>query len=231
MRSISWRRSSRRSFASWRGASSPASSPETAGRPPSSSTNRTDTLYAVLREPVPSLHEEPTTASGMSAIVDRLLDKAPHARFQSAADSCLGARTDGCRRHRHAATGPIAAGAAPMEIAGGHRGRRPDSGCGVAAPLVIAGVGRDRGFRDTRHRTVHVAAAGRDAPRFSPGRVPKRPPHCLRRCDRFPQMNCGSGISRLSTPGRFQARLVRSSRSGHRIAGRSGSFPIASCFG
>jgi serine/threonine protein kinase len=45
-----------------------------------------DTLYAVLREPVPSLHEEPGVAPDMAAIGDRLLEKDADARFQSAAD-------------------------------------------------------------------------------------------------------------------------------------------------
>ena len=45
-----------------------------------------DTLYAVLREPVPSLHEEPGVAPDMAAIGDRLLEKVPDTRFQSAAD-------------------------------------------------------------------------------------------------------------------------------------------------
>ena len=45
-----------------------------------------DTLYAVLREPAPSLRDEDGVASDMAAIADWLLEKDPHARFQSAVD-------------------------------------------------------------------------------------------------------------------------------------------------
>ena len=45
-----------------------------------------DTLHAALRETVPSLQEEPGVAPDMAAIGDRLLEKDPDARFQSAAD-------------------------------------------------------------------------------------------------------------------------------------------------
>jgi serine/threonine protein kinase len=45
-----------------------------------------DTLHAVLREPVEPLSGSPHVPSDLAAIVDRLVAKAPDARFQSAAD-------------------------------------------------------------------------------------------------------------------------------------------------
>lgn len=45
-----------------------------------------DTLYAVLHDAVPPLGDDARVSAGVSAIVSRLLEKAPDARFQSAAD-------------------------------------------------------------------------------------------------------------------------------------------------
>ena len=148
-----------------------------------------DTLYAVLREPVPSLRDEPGVASGMAAIGDRLLEKDPDARFQSAADLAWTLERTGAGVID--APLPIESHRAP------HRWRLPAaiaaaalmSGSGLAASLVI-GVVVERDRRVQGHqasRSSRGACRTSMRARLSARRVPGRPSHRVCRCDRFPQ--------------------------------------------
>ena len=104
-----------------------------------------DTLYAVLREPVPSLREEPGVAPDMAAIADRLLEKDPDARFQSAADLAWTLERTACCCHRYDCRVAFPSSAVPVGHADGCRARRhPDSHCSVAASVVIGVVEHER---------------------------------------------------------------------------------------
>ena len=145
-----------------------------------------DTLHAVLREPVPSLREEPGVASDMAAIADRLLEKVPGARFHSAADLAWALELTGA--------GPSTRRHWPRPI-----GRRSDGECRSRSrpqpsfwPRCGCAPGhrrveRDRRVGHNRRRSVHLASARRDGAGLGACRLPGRPSHRVRRRDGFAQ--------------------------------------------
>ena len=110
-----------------------------------------DTLHAVLREPAPSLREEPGVAPDMAAIAERLLEKDPAARFHSVADLAWTLERTGCRCHGRAVAGGTSQRAplrwrAPVAIA--------------AAVLILPPSGCVRGHRWHRARPQIRDAGG-----------------------------------------------------------------------
>jgi eukaryotic-like serine/threonine-protein kinase len=98
------------------------------GRRPFAREHTVDTLHAILHEPPSDLLEQrPDVPSGLAAIVQRLLEKAPDARFQSAADL----------------------GAALEEIAS-----QPDAGTPLRSPRITIERGQRAGAARTSRRAV-----------------------------------------------------------------------------
>ena len=185
-----------------------------------------DTLHAIVHDDPPDLLP-PGTA--MTAIVRRLLAKAPDARFQSAADLLWALEQIGSNAVQ-ATPSPATPGRRFFSVRTrlGHR-RRSRSGdrSGGAhrwvAPRTVA-----EPVRGTRPHAVHLVASSRHGARLRTDRLSGRTTDRVHGRQRpVRRRACSYGHSTRAIPRLSMGPTERSSRSGRPTAGRSGFLPAA----
>ena len=160
-----------------------------------------DTLHAIVHDDPPDLLPAGTA---MTAIVRRLLAKAPDARFQSAADLLWTLEQIDSKAERATPSPRVHAGQPILqrETRLGHRRRsRPGDGPGGARRWAAPRTGAEP-VRRTRPHAVHLVAASGHRARLRTDRLSERTPYRVhRRQRRFG-----------ATPVRAVARLARCHR-------------------